>query len=204
MGEGATFFAKNQAIMTDLLIFGAASICFLASLLALLLWEPLTEQANSSAQTAVAQMINLEGLSFTSVERLLDESEYVILKSKHNLSEFATDLRRDRRKLLLLWLSMVLRDLKSLRRFRHFLIQQGASTTVKEEWAIWKSMTFAVILLQSLRLSVSVLGPYIPAKMIRRARNSVDLMSKATATVLGRIPSAAWPDIERQWANARL
>jgi len=187
--------------MIDLLLFILAGVVLLIAFLLLGLQGPPRTDADASALAAVGQMVSLEGTSFVQGDRLLDDAEYRMLRSNPDLHLVAARFRKDRRELALLWISVLLSDLKALWRFRRFLIQRGAPTRLGEEWAILRSLIGAVIFLNLLRFSVLTLGPFAFSRMARRACHPVDAMSRAAANVLGRIPSAGWPDLERAWTS---
>jgi hypothetical protein len=190
--------------MIDLLAFIMAGLVLLIAFLFLAFLGPPKTEADASALAAVGQMVTLEGTSFVRGDRLLDDAEYRMLRSNPDLSRVAALLRRDRRELALLWISVLLSDLKALWRFRRFLIRNGAPTRIAEEWSILRSLIAAVIFLNLLRLSVLTLGPFVFSRMARRARHPVDTMTRATANVLSRIPSAGWPDLERAWTSTAV
>lgn len=187
--------------MMDLFLFILAGAFLLTIFLLLGLQGPPKTDADASALVAMGQMVTLEGTSFVQGDRLLDDAEYRMLRSNPDLHPVAARFRKDRRELALLWISVLLSDLKALWRFRRFVIQRGAPTRRSEEWAVLRSLIAAVIFLNLLRLAVLILGPFAFSRMARRARHPVDLMSRAAANVLGRVPSSGWPDLERAWTS---
>jgi len=187
--------------MMDLFLFILAGLVLLIAFLLLGLQGPPKTDADASALAAVGQMVSLEGLSFVQGDRLMDDAEYRMLRSNPKLHQIAARFRDDRRELTLLWISVLLTDLKALWRFRRFLIQHGAPTRPAEEWVILRSLVGAVIFLYLLKLSVLTLGPFAFSRLTRRACHPVDAMSRAAANVLGRIPAAGWPDLERAWTS---
>lgn len=186
--------------MIDLFLFIVAGVVLSIGFLLLGLQGP-PKDADASALAAVGQMVSLEGTSFVHGDRLLDDAEYRVLRSNPALHPVAAQLRKDRRELALLWINVLLTDLRALWRFRRFVIQRGAPTRFGEEWAILRSLIAAMVFLNLLKLSVLALGPFAFARMARHAYYPVDAMSRAAAIVLGRIPSAGWPDLERAWMS---
>lgn len=189
--------------MIDLFLFIAAGIALLVGFLLLGLQGP-PKKADASAVAAVGQMVCLTGTSFIQGDRLLDDAEYRLLRSNSALYQVAAKLRNDRRELALLWIAMLLSDVKALWRFRRFVIRRGAPTRTGEEWVILRSLVAAVIFLNLLKLSVLILGPFVFARMARYACRPVDAMSRAAADVLERIPSAGWDDVQRSWTRIPL
>ncbi len=185
--------------MIDLLLAMLTGIVLLIAFLLLGLQGP--PKAGADALAAVGQMVSLEGTSFVQGDRLLDDAEYRLLKSNPALNQVAARLRKDRRELALLWIDVLLKDLRALWRFRRFVIQRGAPTRLGEEGAILRSFIVAVVFLNLLKLSVLTLGPFAFARMARRACHSVDAMTQAAAQILGRVPSAGWADLERAWTS---
>jgi hypothetical protein len=188
--------------MIDLLLFTLAGLVLLVAFLLLGLQGPPKTIADPSALAAVGQMVTLEGTSFVQGDRLLDDTEYRMLRSNPDLHPVAAQLRKDRRDLTLLWISVLLSDLKVLWRFRRFLIRHGAPTQLAEEWAILRSLVAAVIFLNLLRICVLTLGPFAFSRLARHACHPVDTMTRAAANALGRIPAAGWPDVERAWTGS--
>jgi hypothetical protein len=185
--------------MIELLLAILAGLVLLFAFVLLGLQGP--PNADADALAAVGQMVSLEGTSFVQADRLLDDTEYRLLKSNPALNRVAAQLRKDRRELALLWIDVLLKDLHALWRFRRFVIQRGAPTKLSEEGAILRSFIVAVVFLNLLKLAVLALGPFAFSRMARWARRPVDAMSRATASVLGRVPSAGWPDLERAWTS---
>jgi hypothetical protein len=157
---------------------------------------------DSSAVRAVTEIINLEGSSFSSAKRLLDDTDYQLLCSNPDLRSLAERLRSDRRQLALTWISQLQNDLLTLWRFRRFLIQQGVSSSVGEELGTLQALLLSLMLLTFIRLSIRAAGPFALPRATRQAGQMVDSMSKGAALVLGRIPAAGWPEIERSWAKS--
>jgi hypothetical protein len=153
---------------------------------------------DSSAVTAVSQMVNL---TLVDSNRLLDDTEYLLLRSNPALVEVAEQLCKQRKELALLWISTLLSDLKALWRFRRFLIRSGAPTTFREEYGILQTFILSVCLLNLMKASIRIAGPFALPRAGRRAGRLVVQMSYAAASVLRRIPSTGWPEVERSWTS---
>jgi hypothetical protein len=193
--------AKGQALMIGLFLFILAGVVLLITFLALGLQGPPKTDVDASAVAALGQMVSLKETSFVHGDRLLDDTEYRLLRSNPDLSQVAAQFRRDRRELALVWIDVLLEDLEALWRFRRFVIQRGAPTKPGEEWAILRSFIVAVILLNLVKLSVLTLGPFAFSRVAHRAGRPVDAMSRAAASVLARVPSTGWSDLERAWTS---
>lgn len=187
--------------MTSVLLFAILGLILFASFLLIGLRGAPRAVPDSSAVGAVSEMLVLEGASFPNPNRLLDDTEYQILLSNPDLQQVARRFRKDRQELLLLWISVLLADLKTLWRFRQFLIRNGVSATFREEADIFLVFALSLVLLTLMKVSIRLLGPFAFARTTRRARRGVEKMSYATAGVLGRIPPAGWAEIGRTWAR---
>jgi len=187
--------------MIQLSFFVAAGFVALLAFILLGLQGPGRMDTDHAALAAVTQMINLEGTSFIRGDLLMDDADYRVLRSNPDLRSVASQMRRDRRELALLWIGTLLGDLKTLRRFRRFLILHGAPTSFHEEWLILRNLFSAIIFLNVLRISVITFGPFAFSRISRRASHPVDVVSGTLAHVLGRIPSASWPDLHRAWMS---
>lgn len=187
--------------MIGLLLFTIVGIALFIGFLTISLQGIPKGVPDSSALTAVSQMVTLEGVSFANPNRLLDDTEYQILRSHPDLRQIAKRFREDRQELALLWISSLLSDLKKLRRFRQFLIQQGARARFGEELDIQQAFIGSVIFLILLKVSIHTMGPFVFTRGMSRAKRAVDRMSFATAGALARIPPTGWPEIERSWTG---
>jgi hypothetical protein len=204
LGSNVQFAAKGQASMIGLVLAIAMGMILLIIFLVLGLQGPPNVNTDTAALAAVGQMVSLAGSSFVQGDRLLDDTEYRVLRSNPALHLVAAKFRKDRRELALLWINVLLSDLRALWRFRRFLIQRGAPTNLGEEWVILRSLIAAMIFLNLLKLSVLALGPFAFARTAGHAYHPVDAMSRAAASVLGRIPSAGWPDLQRAWTGTGI
>lgn len=187
--------------MNDLLLFIVAGVVLLCAFLFLGLQGPQRVDKDDLALAALAEIVSLGGTSFVRGEQLLDDSDYQLLLSNPALSKVAARFRRDRQELVLLWISVLLNDLLALWRFRKFLIRNGATTRLTEEWVIFRSFIGAVLFLNALKFSVVAFGPYAFSQVTRRAHGSVELMSQAAAAALRRTPQAGWSNLGRAWTG---
>ena len=153
------------------------------------------------AVEAVAQMVGLEGLSFTHVGSFLDPSDYHLLRSQPSLRVMARQFRKERQELALSWIALLAADLKRLWRFRRFLVQCGVPTNFREETHILFSFASCIFLLQLVKLQIRCFGPFALPGTTRRAKMLVATMSYAPARVLSRVPAADWPEIEQSWSR---
>ena len=147
------------------------------------------------------RIVNLPGLSFAGVDLLLDNRDYEILRGQSKLRQVARQLRRERRTMVLLWLNDLQGDVRTLWRFRRFLVYSGVPTALLEETNIAMTAMLAHALLLSLRVLISVAGPFAWKALLQTARREVEVASLICAGLLGKLPSARRLEIERRWAR---
>jgi hypothetical protein len=188
--------------MIELLFFSCVGIGLFVSFLVLGFQRTSGHKPDSLAANAVNQMVKLDGLSFSNPMRLLDDAEYLTLRSHPRLHRVARRFRKERHELAILWVSLLLADLRTLWKFRQFLVRRGVPTKFPEELEIIQAYVFALILLNILRVSIWIGGPFMLSYMTRRADHLVEKMSNGAASVLGRVPQSGWAEIERSWMNS--
>jgi hypothetical protein len=197
----STFALADQTLTSDLTFFIVTGLALLTTFL-LLGFHQGDAAADESALKAVDHILNLEGAPFAYGQRLLDDSDYRLLKSDPNLKEVAASLRKERRTLVLMWIDSISNDVETLWRFRRFIINQHqAPVKASEEWAIFRSFVVTIGVLNVMRLSVLVLGPFAFSGWSRLAGKPIVSLSNAAANLLARVPSSGWSEIERAWIN---
>ena len=185
--------------MTVVISFAVLGLLLFGCFLFIGLWDFPGKVKERPVVDAVKQMVKLEGLAFPGAALLSDDSDYRELRTRPELRQTARKLRRSRRELSLSWIAMLRTDLKSLYRFRRFLVAHGASAGFGEELRIAGAFLLTYLLLEWGGLVVRVAGPFALRGMGRRVRAVVELMSYAPALALGRIPQAGWPKLQRDW-----
>lgn len=188
--------------MINLIFFAILGVALFGSFIFIALQGGPKNLPDSSAVQAVTEIINLEGSSFLTAKRLLDDSDYQLLCSNPDLRRLAERLRNERRQLALTWISLLQGDLVTLWRFRRFLIQRGVPSSLSEELGTLQALVLSLMLLSFIRLSIRAVGPFALPRATRQAGQLVESMSKGAALVLGRIPAAGWAEIERSWVKS--
>jgi hypothetical protein len=184
--------------MTGLLLFAIVGIVLFIGFVAISL-RGAPRGIPESALGAFGQIVTLQGSAFPNPSRLLDDTEYQIFLSNPDLHKVATQFRKERQELALLWISLLLGDLKTLWRFRRFLIRQGVAATLREEFRTVRVFVLSLALLSAMKASIWICGPFVFARVTRRARFGVEQLSYATADLLGRVPQTGWAELERNW-----
>jgi hypothetical protein len=185
--------------MTGLILLLVIGIV-LAILFAIALFRgaPKPEETRETARI-VFEVVDLPGLNFKQAGILFDDSDYRILHGVSALKNIAWNLRRDRRRLALLWLKLLRKDLSSLWRFRRLLASYGASAGPEEELGVATAATLGFVMLWCLSAVILIGGPFVLPALMRSARYQVQKLSLSCARLLGRIPQARWGEIQDAW-----
>jgi len=187
--------------MMVVITFAVLGLVLFCCILFVGLWDFPGQVRERPAVDAVKQMVKLQGLYFPGAPLLSDDSDYRLLLSQPALRGTAKKLRQSRREASLAWIGMLRADLKSLYRFRQFLVGRGASAGLGEELKIAGAFLLTFALLEWGGLVIRVAGPFALRGMGRRVRAIVELMSYAPALALSRIPETGWPEVRRNWAQ---
>jgi hypothetical protein len=147
------------------------------------------------------KIVNLPGLSFAGANLLLDNRDYKMLRRQPALQQVARQLRRERRTMVLSWLNDLQGDVRTLWRFRRFLVCNGVQTGFLEETDIAMTAMLAHALLLSLRILISVAGPFALEALLQSTRHQVEVGALICAGLLGKLPSASRLEVERRWAK---
>ncbi len=187
--------------MTELILLLVTGLLLAGLFLfALLIGHPKRHEESEAAEI-LFEIVPLPGLRFKQAAVLFDDSDYRILRRVPALKNDVWHLRRDRRRLVLLWLRLMRKDLISLWRFRRLLTRYGVSGSLQEELQIASTAIMGLLLLSCLSIFVTVLGPFALSGLLRNARSHVKDLSDSCASLLGRIPSARWSEIQNEWSS---
>jgi hypothetical protein len=185
--------------MTELILFGFIGIVLvvLFSVALLIGHSHQLEEAETTAR--LFEIVSLPGLRFKNAATLFDNSDYQILRRETAFKSVAWHLRHDRRKLVLLWLRLLRKDLLSLWRFRRMLANYGVSAGFAEELQVAITAIAGLVLLSCLRVIVTIAGPFALTGLLRSARADVEGLSRSCAFLLGRVPATRWSEIQHAW-----
>ncbi len=156
-------------------------------------------QANDLALNELYRIVDLQGLSFANPDLLFRPADYEMLRSRPQLRPLAKQLGRDRRDIVLSWLRLLAADVKTLWRFRRFLTRNGVPVGFVEEVRVAATAMLALAALGTLRVLVACLGPFLLASFLRQTRQLAEETLHLSADLLGRLPRATWPEVERRW-----
>ncbi len=199
IGDSKAYASMNNIAILIIPVLGL--LLFLVFLIIAMQGLPKV-QPSSDAVSAVGQMVSLQGLSFKGAQQLLESTEYRLLRSTPELSEVAKSFRKERKALVLLWISFLQRDVKSLWRFRRFLVRTGVPATLKEEAEVFGAAILALVCLSFMRVFVLVSGPFAFSSAAAGMRSLVERVSRASAIILERLPQSGWPELERNWLKS--
>ena len=189
--------------MTELILLLLVGILLAAVFTLVLLMGSRSRDEEPQAAGTLLEVVSLPGLGFKQAAILFDDSDYRILQGVPALKNTAWHLRRDRRRLALLWLKLLRRDLSLLWRFRRLLTSYGVSASPVEELRVATTAIMGHVMLSGLSVLIMVSGPFVLSALSRNPRLHVEKLSRSCAWLLGRIPPARWSEIQIAW-TARL
>jgi hypothetical protein len=146
----------------------------------------------------------IAGLSATNVrsfDMLFDDRDYRMLRAEPELKTVCAKFRRDRRRISLLWLGGLQKDVRLVWEFRRFLVRNGLRVTFREEAAIALAGCFALLYLAAMHGVVFTCGPFVLARTIRAARVPVERLSIQGAGLLARVPPPMRAQLAQQWTK---
>lgn len=180
------------------LFFFIAFACFILFLIFLLNSQAPAQTRNPEIRDSIA------GLSSTdapNLEMLFADRDYRTLCARPELKIVSAKYRRDRRRIALLWLGELQRDVRLVWEFRRFLVRNGLPVTFREEAGIAFAGSFALIYLHVTRLTVFFCGPFVLSGALRHAGSPVSRLSSRGAGLLARAPADARVRLEQKWAQ---
>ena len=106
---------------------------------------------------------------------------------------------RDRRRIVLLWLGELQKDVHTLWKFRRFLARNGLLVTFREEAGVVFAALLALLFLKVVRVAVFIFGPFVLHGALGNARLLVERLSTWGIAPLARVPAARKAEIEQEW-----
>lgn len=186
--------------MTELVFFLVLGV-MLFCIFVLLALRGRVETTDPEAMTALHQIVDLKGLSFRHASRLVDRTDYDLLGSRSDLHGIAIQFRRDRRRLVLLWLSLLRQDVLVLWRFRRFLARNGIEVSFSEEINTAATAVLALFLLSTARALVTLASPFAIGAPLRNASHQVERAAGLCGELLRKLPGTRWRDLQQAWAR---
>lgn len=186
--------------MSELVLFLVLGV-MLFFVFVLLALRGRAKATDSEAMAALHQIVDLRGLSFRHASLLTDRADYDRLRSRSDLHRLAGQFRRDRRRLVLLWLSLLQQDVIVLWRFRRFLARNGIEASLGEEISIAATAAQALLMLSAARALVVLAGPFVIGAPLRNARHQVERVSGLCGALLRKLPGSNWRDLQQTWVR---
>lgn len=162
-------------------------------------------RATASSPPDAARLANvllLPGLEFPHARLLLSPADYNFLQSSPALSLVARILRRDRRRLLSLWLAQLQRDVLTLWRFRRFLSRHGVTGGAGEEVSVALAAVSLLLILFLVRATVAVAGPFALSGILNAVPRLADTTRAACARAFAQLPASRAAEIRSAWLSA--
>ena len=94
-------------------------------------------------------------------------------------------------------------DVFSMWRFRSFLTRLGVAADTRNELSEAVRSLVLLSLLQVVRVSVRLLGPYAFGKIAVAVRTSVENLKRSCAATLSGLPREQWPQIAAEWQRVQ-
>lgn len=185
-------------------------ITFLVALLGLALLFAFSLRLNpkSGENAAVHQthspVPGLSSASFAHFDILIGKDDYHKLRARPELRSVRQKFWRDRRRITLMWLSELQRDIHTLWEFRRFLVRNGLRVTFQEEADLAFTASLALLYLRIIRVTVFILGPFTATVALKNARMLVQSLCSRGEALLARVPVLRKAEIEQGWAQHLL
>lgn len=182
-----------------MVVFFLVVLACLALFLVLLLG---TEHGYGPRRSEIGDTI--AGLSSANVrdfDMLFDDRDYSMLRAEPGLKAVCVKYRRERRRIALLWLGGLQKDVRLVWEFRRFLVRNGLRVTFREEATIALAGCFALLYLAAMHGVVFTCGPFVLARTIRAARVPVERLSSQGAGLLARAPAPMRAQLRQRWSQ---
>lgn len=204
---GASVDDYDGVIATGAQLIGLGAIAafgllIIVGLIWLLFFVPRSEQIPRNTEPA-RKPVSIAGLSTNTdipLGVLFGTDDYRRLQTKPELKSTCVRLRQDRRRIALLWLGDLQRDVHLVWEFRRFLVRNGLTVTVWDEYRIGIAACLALVCLGAARIIVVTCGPFVLRRIGPNAVRPVELLSSRAAHLLVRAPAAIRTQLEQKWA----
>jgi len=130
---------------------------------------------------------------------IVGNDDYRKLRTRRELKSVREMFWRDRRRIVLLWVGELQKDVHVLWNFRRFLVRNGLLVTLREEAGVVCAALLALLYLKVVRAAVFIFGPFALHGALANARLLVERLSIWGAAPLARVPAARKAEIEQRW-----
>jgi hypothetical protein len=178
-----------------------SAVCFCAFVFLFLFQGELPSEVDHACRSHVA---GLKSVYFPPFDVLAGYEDYRALVRRPELKSVSTRFRKERRRIVLMWLQELRRDLRLVWEFRKFLVRNGLPVTLRDELAVGLTAFAALTYIGILSLTVFVVGPFVPRGVLRKVRAPVERLSIQSAALLSRTTNKTRLQIEEMWAQHLL
>lgn len=187
--------SAHLVIAVFLLIVCGSLVLFL-----FLLLKP--QQSPAERESELCDSIaGLSSASAPDFRTLFADTDYRMLSARPELKSICAKYRSDRRRIALLWLGELERDVLLVWEFRRFLVRNGLPVTFQEELGIAFAGSLALIYLNAIRFSVLLFGPFVLPGALHTAKSPVVRLSRRGAGLLDRAPADTRNRLQQKWSQ---
>jgi hypothetical protein len=135
------------------------------------------------------------------LEILLGIDDYRKLKTRPELKLTCARLRQDKRRIALLWLDDLGRNVDLAWEFRRFLVGNGLTVTVRDEIEIGVGACLALACVSAARIIVLTCGPFALRSVGPSTIRCVTSVWGRAALLLSHVPAAARAQLQQKWTQ---
>ena len=183
-------------------------LTFLVAVLGLCLlfvfWHDETGGKQSTDNQAHASVAGLSAAFLPPYDIIVGNDDYRKLRTMPELKSVREMFWRDRRRIVLMWLGELQKDVHILWKFRRFLVRNGLLVTFREEASVVFTGLLALLYLKVVRAAVFIFGPFALHRALGKARMLVERLSIWGEAALARVPATRRAEIEKRWTQQLL
>jgi hypothetical protein len=155
----------------------------------------------SSEKQVRARIAGLSAVFVPSLAIIVGNDDYRMLSTRPELKSVRKRFWRQRRRIVLMWLGELQKDVHVLWKFRRFLVRNGLLVTFREEVGVVFTGLLALVYLKVMRTAVFIFGPFALHRALGNARLLVERLSRWGEAALARVPAARKAEIEQGWTQ---
>lgn len=163
-----------------------------------------TVSKHANDNQAHVPVAGLSAVFFPPYDIIVGKNDYRKLRTRPELKSISEKFRRDRRRIVLIWLDELRKDVHTLWKFRRFLVRSGLLVTFREEAGVVFAGLLALLYLKVVRAAVFIFGPFALHGALGNARLLVERLSIWGVGPLARVPAAKKAEIEQRWTQQLL